>query len=618
MKGTAQPMPAKEKILAGVRELMRRHSVDAYLVPQADPHNSEYAPAAFARVRALSGFTGSAGTAIVTQTEAHLWTDARYWLQAPQEMSPAWELKKASPTNTIHQWAEQLPENSTIGVDPLVLSMQGHQKLQDAVKSNKAKVVPIRENLVDVHWADRPPLPTSEVYHLEDEFTGRPLAEKIAAVKEHLDKKKSSALIVSALDEVAWLLNLRGSDIPNTPVFLAYALVTNEGKVTLFTQLSRVSRRVLDSEEYKAVVTFREYGEFFDAFEQTLAGSRALVDSAVTSWGVAQTLEAIKCEALHDSSCVASAKVKKNAVEQQGFINCHVRDGVALCTYLKWLEDTVASGEKLMEIQAISQLLKFRAQQKHFKGVSFETISGCGPTAAVIHNRPCLGTNDHVIGTDHIYLVDSGGQYKDGTTDVTRTVHFGTPNAREIEAYTLVLKGSIGIATAVWPDGASGSALDSLARRALWKHGLDFLHGTGHGVGHFLGVHEGPIGISSRPTAPLGEGSVVSNEPGFYLDGAFGIRIENLELVVKAATKYRFNDKQFLTMRTLTMAPLEPKLIDVSLLSEDEITWVNTYHRTVLDTISKNTEDAALKKWLAAKCKPLASDESAKKRQRTQ
>eukprot|EP01064_Diplonema_japonicum_P013470 TRINITY_DN2101_c0_g4_i1.p1 TRINITY_DN2101_c0_g4~~TRINITY_DN2101_c0_g4_i1.p1 ORF type:complete len:621 (+),score=159.18 TRINITY_DN2101_c0_g4_i1:42-1865(+) len=601
-----------KELLPAVRRLMKQHDLAAYYVPSTDPHNCEYTPDCFMRVAALSGFTGSAGTVIVTLEEALLWTDGRYFVQADKELNDDWKLMKLSVPGfpTVSKWCSDLPEGTRFGYDPYVMTVTQYETLSKAAE--KLALTPVEGNLVDPCWTTRPATPNSTIFELEPNFSGKLASEKVKDVVENLEKTKADAVIFSALDDIAWLLNLRGADIECTPVFLSYVIVTKTGGVHLFTDLSR-----LPAEPRKAIAQFTTFHEYDSLLQKLpdLCKGKVLFDERNTSMAVHNSLKE-HCRPVHDQSSVSIAKACKNKVEGEGFVSCHVRDGVALASYLQWLENEMQAGKKITESSGANKLEWFRSQQDHFVSLSFPSISSSGPNAAIIHYRPET-ESCRTLTKDEMYLIDSGGQYKDGTTDVTRTVCFGTPKPKEIEAFTLVLKGVIALNTAVFPAETTGNRLDTLARQSLWKYGLDYMHGTGHGVGHFLGVHEGPIGIGTRPSPiakPLKEGNVVSNEPGFYLEGEMGIRIENLEIVRKAETKYKFSNIQYYTMETLTMCPIEAKLVDVSLLTPDEVQWFDNYHKKVLSTLSAATTDASLKKWLAVKCAPLRTTQDNKKR----
>ena len=608
----------KDVLLNKLRQQLVKHQLTAYYVPTADPHASEYLSEAFKRVGAVSGFTGSAGTVIVTKDQALLWTDSRYWQQSVDELSAAWTLMKPC-AKTIAAWLDELPDASRVGFDPQVMSVAGHKMITKALTRNKGAAVAVPGNLVDAVWDARPAVPRSEVFHLADAYTGRTAAEKLADVRANLKEKKAHGVVFSALDDVAWLLNLRGSDVHATPVFLAYAVLTSTDAF-LFTDLSRVNAGA--KEAVNGLVTLRPYDGVVAAISELFAthvdgaAQRVLYDEGPTSIVVLDALKAV-CEPVVSSSSVQEKKAVKNDTEAQGFVDCHIRDGAALAQYLKWLEAQVAAGTAVNEFEGAERLRRFRATKDKFVGISFDSISSSGPNGAVIHYRP-LEDKCRAIVKDELYLIDSGGQYYDGTTDVTRTICFQTPRPIEKEMYTLVLKGNIALNSVVFPSGTHGQRLDVLARAALWQQGQDYGHGTGHGVGHFLGVHEGPISIGTRASAaaiPLAANNVVSNEPGFYENGAFGIRIENLELVVPAETRFKFQDKQFLKFKTLTMCPLDAALIDTALLTEEEIASIDGYHATVLatltDYVSKHQgadpELAGLVPWLEKKCAPLAT-----------
>ena len=616
-------MAGKDALLHGIRASMAKHNLNAYIITSADPHQSEYTPPAFARVKAVTHFTGSAGTAVITPDKAFLWTDVRYWLQAVNEMSAAWELKKPI-DQTLDAWLGALPKDSRVGIDPNVVSVSGCETFKNAVKLNKAEIVNLPDNLVDSSWEGRPDLPHSEVFLLKQQYTGKNAQTKLSDVRAALKEKKAQAVVFSRLDDIAHLYNIRGADVDCTPLVLSYAIVTLTAS-HLFCDMSRVPKAV--QTELARHTAFHAYSDILGALSGQFGilknTDRVLYDGSSTTYAVLAALKKFGVDSVASPSSVQISKAEKTGVEAKGFVNCHIRDGVALAKYLQWVEAEVQKGTVLNEYEASEKLLSFRKKQELFVGDSFPTISSSGPNGAVIHYRPAE-TGSRNLALDEIYLVDSGGQYFDGTTDVTRTVCFSTPKPKEILAYTLVLKGNLAIKNSIFPHGTKGNKLDGLARSALWQHGLDYGHGTGHGVGHFLGVHEGPIGIGGpRPgEVALAENNVISNEPGYYEDGSFGIRIENLELVVKAETAYRFKDVQYYTMQTLTMCPLDANLIDVALLSPEEADTVDAYHKDVLEKLSAaDTEkDAGFLAWLKEKCKPLVREdaERPRKKQRTQ
>ncbi|KAF4580429.1 hypothetical protein EYR40_003145 [Pleurotus pulmonarius] len=589
--------------LAKLRELMSKNNVGAFVVPSEDQHSSEYLAHCDERRAFISGFNGSAGCAVITTKGAFLFTDGRYFLQAEQQLDQNWTLMKQGLPD-VPTWQDFLSKNLEnslrIGIDPTLISAVDAENLTKSLSPLGSELVSLPHNIVDLVWdQDRPSRPNATVSHLDTKYSGEGHAEKIARLREELRKKKATGLVVTMLDEVAWLFNLRGADIDFNPVFFAYAVVTMD-KAVLFTEASR-----LDAGARTALgngVEIHAYDEFFaylKALPEQLQLNKDSVSHAFSGVPRAHTLpikpfllgdkaslavaEAMggKPNYTIDRSPIADLKAIKNVTELEGFRQCHIRDGAALARYFAWLEEELVGGrEDLTESQAADQLEKYRSELAMFKGLSFPTISSTGPNGAIIHYSPdpkdCA-----IVKKEQIYLCDSG----DGTTDVTRTWHFGTPTAEEKRAFTRVLQGHIAIDAAVFPAGTTGYVIDSWARRALWQDGLDYRHGTGHGVGHFLNVHE---------------------EPGYYADGKFGIRLENIVLVRKADTPNNFGDKGYLGFEHVTMAPIHTKLVDAELLSKDERAWLNAYHAEVLEKVApllKNDERAL--RWLTKECQAI-------------
>ena len=522
---------------------------------------------------------------------------------------------------TWQEWTtEQAEGGKTVGVDPTTITAPEGRRLGEKVKKrggNELRAVKI--NLVDQVWGkDKPARPNEPARPLDEKFAGKSCAQKIKELREEIEKKKSAGFVMSMLDEIAWLFNLRGSDIPFNPVFFSYAVVTPE-TATLY-----IDETKLDADALKklADVAIRPYNAVFSEVSSLSAQLEAkhqeenspasstkskFLLSTKGSWALAQALGGEdKVEEIRSPVC--DAKAVKNETELEGMRACHIRDGAALIEYFAWLEDQLNNKmATLDEVQAADELEKIRSKHDRFVGLSFPTISSTGPNAAVIHYQPEAGSCA-TIDPSKIYLCDSGAQYLDGTTDTTRTLHFGTPTDKERESYTLVLKGNIALELAVFPKGTSGFALDTLARQYLWAHGLDYRHGTGHGVGSYLNVHEGPIGIGTRvqySEVPLAVGNVLSNEPGYYEDGHFGIRIENMMMVREVQTKHQFGDKPSFGFEHVTMVPMCRKLIDVELLTERERDWLNAYHEEVLKKTQPFFEsDSRSRTWLERECAP--------------
>ncbi|CAL8582119.1 hypothetical protein XPA_007793 [Xanthoria parietina] len=587
--------------LRQLRALMKENKVDIYVVPSEDSHQSEYIAPCDARREFISGFSGSAGTAVITSEKAALATDGRYFNQASKQLDSNWHLLKQGLEDvpTWQDWtAEQSEGHKTVGVDPTVITAPEARKLTEKIKKKGgAGLLGVKSNLVDLVWGDhRPARPHEKVSVLDIKFAGKKFEEKIEDLRKELDKKKSAGLIVSMLDEIAWLYNLRGNDIPYNPVFFSYAAVTPT-TATLYIDESKLSENVLphlgDNVRIRAYSAIFEdakaFGESLE-MEAPIAGrpqtpKKKFWISTKASWALSMELGGEeKVEEVR--SPIGDAKAIKNATELEGMRLCHIRDGASLSEYFAWLEEElVTKGTKLDEVQAADKLEEIRSQKERFVGLSFDTISSTGPNAAVIHYKPERG-NCSIIDPTALYLCDSGAQYFDGTTDTTRTLHFGTPKEMERKAYTLVLKGVIALDRAVFPKGTSGFALDTLARQFLWREGLDYRHGTGHGVGSYLNVHEGPIGIGTRvqySEVPLSIGNVLSDEPGYYEDGKFGIRIENMIMAQEAKTNHHFGDKPWLGFEHVTMVPMCRKLIDGKMLTPEERTWLNEYHQEVYD-----------------------------------
>ena len=592
-----------------LRELMAKHGVDAYVIPSGDEHASEYPAESDLRRGYITGFTGSAGSAIVTTDKALLFTDGRYFLQAGQQLEPSvWTLMKQGEPN-VPTWQEylskNLPAKSKIGMDPALISADDAKDITAELTKIGSSLVSIRENLVDQVWSDRPARPGQPIFVLKDEIAGRSSSDKIGELRDEIKKKSAHGFVANMLDEVAWLFNLRGTDVPYNPVFFSFAIVLLD-KVLLYVndhQLTDDVKNSLDAE-----VTLRPYAEFYNDLHKVGAelgeGHKILIGKSASlavqdALGGAGKVEIVR-------SIVGDQKSIKNEVELEGFRQCHIRDGAALCQYFAWLEEQLHAGTKVTESEGAAKLSEYRQSLQHFRGESFTTISSTGPNGAIIHYSPDPAKCP-AIDVNEIYLCDSGAQFTDGTTDVTRTWHFGTPAPEHVRAFTRVLQGHIAIDRAVFPKGTTGYLLDVLARRALWEDGLDYRHGTGHGVGHFLNVHEGPQGIGTRAVfndTSLKENMVVSNEPGYYEDGKWGIRIENLVIVRPATTPNNFGNKGYLTFEHLTMCPIQVSLVDPLLLTKEDKQWLNDYHAEVEKKLAPLLEkDPRAAAWLQRQCR---------------
>ncbi|WOH00336.1 hypothetical protein DCAR_0519695 [Daucus carota subsp. sativus] len=622
-------------ILADLRSLMSSHSppLDALVVPSEDYHQSEYVSERDQRRAFVSGFTGSAGVALITMNEALMWTDGRYFLQAEQQLKDGWKLMRLMEDPNIDVWmADNLAVSATVGTDTWCLSVDTAQKWERAFSKKKQKLVPTSTNLVDEVWKSRPSPEFNHVIVHQLEFSGRSVADKLKDLREHLKQEKARGIVITTLDEVAWLYNIRGSDVPYCPVVHAFAIVT-PASAFFYVDKRKLSSEV-NSHMKENEIEVREYdavsSDVIHLASNQLTSSLSKKNEAEDGHNLIW-VDPRCCFALYSNlnsdqvllqpSPLALPKALKNSVEMDGLKKAHIRDGAAVVQYLVWLDKQMqdnygASGYfkeaestsnkplkdnlKLTEVSASDKLEEFRASKEHFKGLSFPTISSVGANGAIIHYTPDAKTCAE-LDPNKMYLCDSGAQYLDGTTDITRTVHFGKPSAHEKACYTAVFKGHVALGNARFPSGTMGPTLDILARLPLWKVGLDYRHGTGHGVGIFLNVHEGPHGISYRPpprNVPLQASMTVTDEPGYYEDGNFGIRLENVLIVKDADTEFNFGNKGYLEMEHITWAPYQRKLLDVGALVPEEINWLNAYHsqcRDILTPFLNESEMAWLK-----------------------
>lgn len=581
--------------ISRLRDEMRRRGLDAYIVPRADEHQGESVPACAERLHWLTGFSGSAGTAVVTLDTAAIFVDGRYTVQARQEVdSRVCEIVAIAKTRAEDWIPEHLKSGAKVGFDPKLFTIAQIERLMARLKPHGIKVSPVSGNLIDRLWGqDRPPPPMGPIIPHPEEFAGTSAVDKVADVQKQLAAEGHDAVVLTSLESIAWLLNARGSDIPHNPVFTSFAIVPRRGKVELFVDARKLEKAA--REHLRPVAKVLAPEQLAVRLQELKAQKRRVrLDPNTASWFFAQKLGGSQRVARGPDPCVA-LKATKNPTEIAGARSAHERDGVAVTRFLCWLDREAASGE-VDEITAAQILEGFRRDTKLLRDISFDTIAGSGPNGAIVHYRVSTASN-RKLRPGELFLIDSGAQYPDGTTDITRTVAIGKPSAEMIERFTLVLKGHIAIATARFPVGTRGRELDPLARRALWSAGLDYDHGTGHGVGSYLSVHEGPASISKGGEAALKPGMILSNEPGYYKEGAYGIRIENLVLV-REPEKIRDGDREMLSFETLTLAPIDRRLIDKALLTADELEWFNAYHQRVFKTLSPKLDPEA-KSWLA-------------------
>jgi Xaa-Pro aminopeptidase len=589
--------------LALLREELARRGLDGFVVPRADEHQGEYVPPCAERLAWITGFTGSAGIAVVLAERAALFVDGRYTLQGAAETAGS-DIEVVHVTEKeFDDWlADALAPEARLGYDARLHTGDGRKRLEKACKRAGAILTASDGNAVDAIWQDRPAPPLAPVVAHGTEFAGRSSADKRSDIGQALAKEDCDAAVITLPDSVAWLLNLRGGDVPHTPLPLGFAILARDGDVALFMDPRKLSPG-LDQHLGNSVAVqppdglgpaLRALGE---------AGKTVRADPATASAWVLDELATSGAKLAEGPDLCIRPKAIKNATELAGTRAAHRRDGVAVSRFLHWLSNQAPSGA-LSEIAASDHLEALRREGEHFRDLSFPTISGAAANGAIVHYR-VTPESDRALETGSLYLVDSGAQYLDGTTDITRTVAIGEPSAEMRDRFTRVLKGHIALATVRFPVGTRGSQLDTLARLALWQAGLDYDHGTGHGVGSYLSVHEGPQRISKRGgDAALAPGMILSNEPGYYKTGAYGIRIENL-LAVTAVEAPEGAERELLGFETLTRAPIDRALVDVSLLDDGEVAWLDTYHTQVRETLTPLL-DPECASWLAGATTPLA------------
>jgi Xaa-Pro aminopeptidase len=589
----AAPAPASR--LAALRAELRRRDLQGFVVPRADEHQGEYVPRRSQRLAWLTGFSGSAGLAIVLADRAAIFIDGRYTLAVRGQVDTAAFVPHQIPEQSPETWiAENLPKGGKLGFDPWLQTVDGHERFARACQRAGGEFVPVDSNPVDAVWPDRPPAPLAPVLPHPDEFAGESSAAKRARIAGTVKAKGADVALITAPDSIAWLLNVRGGDVPRTPFALGFALLHGDGHVDLFMDRRKLPDRTLAW--LGNTVTLAPPDELGAALDMLgKVGKRVLIESASAPVWATTRLQAAGVALIRDADPVALPKACKNAVELEGIRSAHRRDGAAVSGFLGWLSRE-SQGGKLHEIEASDRLQALRQQTGKLRDLSFDTISGAGPNGAIVHYR-ASEASQRALEPGSLYLVDSGGQYRDGTTDITRTVAIGTPSAEMRDRFTRVLKGHIALAMARFPAGTTGSQLDALARYALWQVGLDYDHGTGHGVGAYLSVHEGPHRISKMANnVALQPGMIVSNEPGYYKTDAYGIRIENLVAVREA--KIDGADRRYLEFETLTLAPIDLACIEPGLLTDAERQWLNDYHRRVRETVGPDVDEAT-KAWLA-------------------
>lgn len=586
--------------LESLREVMRREHLSAFIFPSTDAHQSEYVADHWQGRTWISGFNGSAGTAVVTMKSAALWTDSRYFLAAEEQLKGTeFQLMKLKieGTPTISEWlAQELQgENAEVGLDGMVNSY--HETMGLIADLRKSGGITVRTNFdpLGLIWTDRPAIPANPVEIQPMEFAGESVASKISRIRTALRQRHADGMLISALDDIAWTLNLRGTDVHCVPVFVSYLLISSQ-QVSLYVDSAKIN------DEVKAYLTengisLYPYNKVAEGLER-YSEYNILLDGDETSYFLWKT---VKCqEIIAGNSPVPAMKAQKNDREIAGFRQAMLRDGVAMVKFLRWLKPAVEAGGQT-EISIDGKLTSLRAEQHLFRDISFDTIAGYQAHGAIVHYEATPET-DVALKPEGLILIDSGAQYQDGTTDITRTIALGPVTEEMKHVYTLVLKGYIQLELAKFPDGASGTQLDALARECMWREGYNYLHGTGHGVGSYLSVHEGPhqIRMEWKPT-PLRAGMTVTDEPGLYLSGKFGVRIENT-LLIKDYQTTEFG--KFLQMESLTLCPIDLTPVDFSMLQPEEIEWLDTYHRDVFEKLSPYLEGEDLE-WLREATRPV-------------
>jgi Xaa-Pro aminopeptidase len=583
-----------------LRDWMRKRQIDAYIIPSADPHKSEYLPDHWKVREWISGFSGSAGTVLVTDDHAGLWTDSRYFLQAEQEFKNTpfalHKMDSQGQPDYLSWIATELFKGQCVAVDGMIWSYAEIKKIEKLCLTEGIILKTDLDPFPDI-WDSREGLPEEPIFELQADIVGQTRVERIEAISALISERGADDFLVTALDEIAWLLNLRGRDVECNPVFLAWAIV-GKGQVKLFVdknKLSKELKEVLNSEQIEIL----PYSIIQDFLAQYDSEKTLLLDPNKTTFRLYESISGSKI--LFGDSPIMHTKALKNATEQRNLRKVMAKDGVALLKAYRWLEEELEH-RAVPEHEFAEKIAYFRSLQPGYFGESFNAIIGYESNGAIVHYRPMPGTSA-LIGKNGMLLVDSGGQYLDGTTDITRTHHFGQPSPQQQRHYTLVLKGHIALANAVFPAGTRGVQLDTLARQFLWKEHLNYGHGTGHGVGFFMNVHEPPqgfiAGLGERGVTAQLPGMYSSNEPGFYAEGAYGIRIENL--VLCQATE---KSDSYYCLETITLFPIDTNLIDRAIFTQEEAAWLNDYHKHVYDTLSPLLNDTEIA-WLENKCKPI-------------
>jgi Xaa-Pro aminopeptidase len=597
-------MSSYEARLAALREQLKTDRLDGFVVPLTDEHMSEYVGSYAQRLAWLTGFQGSAGSAVVLPEEAAIFTDGRYTLQVRDQVDGRHWSYQSVPETSIADWLSvHAPGGGRIGYDPWLHTSDWVARAKDALAGKGAELVPVKRNPIDVVWSDKPEPSKARLAVQPDALAGKSSAAKRQEMADWLRDQKADAAILSALDSIAWTFNVRGEDVEHTPVALSFAIVNEDGTADLFVASEKVGE---DVRLHLGNGVRLHERHAFEPHLRSLAGKTVVADPERAVAAIFEALDQAGAKVVRKRDPAVLPKAIKNQAEIDGHRAAQARDGAALTRFLHWISVEAPKGY-VDELEAVAKLHEFRQACGDLRDTSFDTISGAGPNGAIVHYRVGEETNRR-LEKDSLYLVDSGGQYPDGTTDVTRTVAIGTPTAEMRDRFTRVLKGHIAVARAVFPDGTRGSQLDSFARQFLWSAGLDYAHGTGHGVGAYLAVHEGPQRISPAGSSqaggdePLRAGMFLSNEPGYYKAGEYGIRVENLVLVVPVEVEGA--EKKLLGFETLTFAPIDRALIETALLTPEEREWVDAYHAKVVEVVGPQLE-REVRDWLTEQCAAL-------------
>ncbi|KAH7928918.1 Creatinase/aminopeptidase [Leucogyrophana mollusca] len=599
--------------LEDIRKLMVKDNLDYYVIPSEDAHQSEYVAASDKRREWISGFTGTAGQAVVSKTAAYLITDSRYWLQAREELDSNWHLIPAGAVDAPKDWIDWLVDrakDARIGIDARMIAHEKATQLNTQLNIKNSKLIYPPQNFVDLTWKDKPLRSKDPIFIQSSEFTGKVASAKIAELRAWIRAQPAAVpsyskapptaaqthvgTLITSLSSIAYLLNLRGSDIPFNPLFYSYLFLSLD-RVVLFLDSAKLTDEVEDYLRAMGVER-KEYNDIWAFLRRRDWGEGKVLISPETSYAISLMLTHFRYTVA--PSFIDGMKAIKNEVELEGMRRAYLRDGAAYAKWQAWLEHKIQQGYDITEYEAAWRLTEYRRQNKHYWGLAYENISASGPNAALPHYSPSKSTA-RMIDRETPYLNDSGGQYRDGTCDTTRTVHFGRPSQDQCEAYTRVLQGHIAIDSAVFPEGTTGAQLDVLARRALWKDGLNYMHGTGHGFGSFLNVHEGPHGFSS--SVPLVPGHVITNEPGFYLEGRWGMRIESALAVRRVKTKGEFSGDIWLGFERLTCVPIQTRMVKEAMLTKEEKQWLKAsdHNRKCLERLEPYIkDDKRALKWL--------------------